>query len=741
MSCLQPAVYRVLVDWDGNGIPEDDVTDDSLRRQPLTMGWGRDTNRVLSPVSAGDLEFELCNVDGDYSPENPSSPFYEDLKPGRLVHVDATLKENGVVIADGSGRTVSTPDTGVLDITGDIDIRWDGMLTDWTPGVQQYLVAKYTAVGDQRSYALTVLNGRARLVWSTNGTSGGVLSVESTQELKPHPTTGRLAVRATLDVNVGGTSRRTTFYTADSISGPWSQLGSAILETGTTSIFSSTTPLTVSVADDAEQLVGTVYGIRVRNGIDGTLVANPDFTGQPVGSASFADSSGRTWTFNGGTSVQQTALGYDLASMTIEDFVPTVKRGDRSVKFTCADILQSMQQEQLSTTLFRGVRSGTAVNTVLDLAGWPADKRDIDPGASYFDWWWIEDDTGFEAIAKIIKSEGPPSIAYLSPDGTFVYRDRHHRLLDGRALYSQATYSAKAFACDAPDQPGMHFHEPFGYDNGIRDVINHVRFDVQHRVQRLIPENVFETEDIIDIPAGSQRRISFSTSDPFNGAATPVINTDYTVQRGAVTMSLTRTSGQSAAVIIQAVGATDATILGLRVRARFVAATGRTVEVTDDDSVETYRRRSYPDDAPYANAHDSLAIAELIVVRYAERKARLSVRIVNCTDEILKDILNRRISDRVTVIHGELGLDAEFHIERLEHNIRGALTGAGPSRNTLHALTMGLEKDRAVVSNPFILDESVLDTGQLGAAVTSSQKWMIFDDPVNGKFNTGVLGY
>mgnify|MGYP001588543521 CR=1 FL=1 len=33
----------------------------------------------------------------------------------------------------------------------------------------------------------------------------------------------------------------------------------------------------------------------------------------------------------------------------------------------------------------------------------------------------------------------------VAPDGTFMFRDRHHRLLDAASLTSQATYSAGSF--------------------------------------------------------------------------------------------------------------------------------------------------------------------------------------------------------------------------------------------------------------------------------------------------------
>jgi hypothetical protein len=45
--------------------------------------------------------------------------------------------------------------------------------------------------------------------------------------------------------------------------------------------------------------------------------------------------------------------------------------------------------------MYAGIRTGDAVHRVLDAVGWPADLRDIDPGATVMPWWWLDDVEAF----------------------------------------------------------------------------------------------------------------------------------------------------------------------------------------------------------------------------------------------------------------------------------------------------------------------------------------------------------
>lgn len=218
------------------------------------------------------------------------------------------INPDGLRLTGDTGDYASTPDSAQLDITGDIDLRADATLEDWVPSAEQTLVAKYNTTGDQRSYRMWIedSSGTIGFAWSTDGTGVNTLNRFSTAAPTIGPG-GRLAVRATLDVDNGSSEHVVRFYTAPSIAGPWTQLGDPVTNSGTTSIFASTADLEVGTINDGaiNPYEGLVHAVEVYDGIDGTLVADPYFANEAAMTTSFSDSSGNTWTVNGYAEIER----------------------------------------------------------------------------------------------------------------------------------------------------------------------------------------------------------------------------------------------------------------------------------------------------------------------------------------------------------------------------------------------------------------------------------------------------
>lgn len=204
----------------------------------------------------------------------------------------------GVMVPGTSGAYASTPDATPLDIAGDLDIRVEAFLLDWSNGSSQVLAAKWNAVAGERSYQLlTSATGALNLAWSNDGSA----TISATSTVNPTiPASKQLAVRATLDVNNGAGGRTVTFYTAPSINGPWTQLGDPVISS-VTSIFNSPTDLQAGAQDDGgtSRATGVIKKIRVLDGINGIEVANPNFDQQSEGTTIFTDDAGRLWTVHG----------------------------------------------------------------------------------------------------------------------------------------------------------------------------------------------------------------------------------------------------------------------------------------------------------------------------------------------------------------------------------------------------------------------------------------------------------
>ena len=334
-----------------------DATGKILTRQDLRHMRGRhDQGARVDPSTLRPL---LNNTDGRFSPDNPMGPYYGQF--GRNTPFRLSLRAGSpfLDLPGNAGDRVTTPDDAALDITGDIDIRVDATLLNWATGSVIPLLGKYNPNTNQRSYRLVVgTTGLLSLVWSTTGAN----FIEAPSTMSPPVTpTGRRAVRAVLDVDNGAGGNTATFYYADTIAGPWTQLGEPVVTSGTTSIFNSTSPLEVGHLSNHvfPAPEGRFHAVEVRTGIDGALAAAPDFTAQTIGTSSFTDGAGRMWTVNGGASItnRRSRLSHELAAYPTE-WHPSGKHA--WVDATTAGILRRLRRGEhaLESTLRRRIPSG-----------------------------------------------------------------------------------------------------------------------------------------------------------------------------------------------------------------------------------------------------------------------------------------------------------------------------------------------------------------------------------------------
>jgi hypothetical protein len=251
-------------------------------------------------ISPDSCTFTLRNADGKWSNRYPLSPYYGKIP--RYTQVRQSVPGAGGdmdlyalhVEPDDSGLAFTT-DKATLDVVGDIDIRIE--LTPaygWRGPSPQQVAAKWTP--GATSWSLRVLQtGRIEFATSQTGTTLGTTYFSTAI---PITATQRLALRVTLDVDLGGTQKVMTFYTSDSITGTWTILGTAQTTAGTTSIASTSSQVEVGSGNDGGSVfaggtsyVGKVHGFEMYSGIAGTKVADykPNRTGNVVGSTTWAD--------------------------------------------------------------------------------------------------------------------------------------------------------------------------------------------------------------------------------------------------------------------------------------------------------------------------------------------------------------------------------------------------------------------------------------------------------------------
>lgn len=474
--------------------------------------------------------------------------------------------------------------------------------------------------------------------------------------------------------------------------------------------------------DDVSKRVLATDTITIAKGRDQSRALSPTKPGSLTGLA--LDNTSRDYSPDNATSpltgkitparpykivVTWLSVDYTVWLGHLDDYNVDPTPGSQRVSATAVDALSDMQGE-VRTELFQGIRSGDAINLILDAIGWPTALRDIDPGVSVFRFWWEDGTNAWDALQKVVNSEGPPALITIDYNtGKFVFRDRSHRAIYTNSTTVQATYR------NAGTDP--RFSWPLGYSVGWKDVINNVTFTVNERGLSN-PGIVWSTDAQFTLTANQVASIIVTAQEPFVNAIVPKVGTDFVLAFGSVDVSIGQTSGQSTLLTITETGGGTAIVQGMALRANSVPVQRTyTVQSIDSASQGSYGVRSYPLQAEWASRDDAQAIADAVISMRAQRLPTVSVRFMGGTNAIMTEQLSRALSDRVHVTDSSLtgtGLDADFYVEQIQHTIRGA-------GNKILETVVGCEKVGAQIDIP-------------------STVFRFGIDP-NGKFGTGLFGH
>lgn len=269
-----------------------DITPYVYERDAVSIKRGTSANSSSPEPSR--LTLTLNNRDGRFSSRNPMSPYYGLLGRNTPIRVSVPSADgvSRLRLPGVTGSYVSCPDSPSLDITGAIDIRVDAETDTWLGSGD--LLGKYDPAGDNRSFYFGAPSGWLTFTWSPDGTRAS-RRVAVADELLP-VSRGRLAVRVTYDP----ATEWVTFYTADTIDGPWTQLGFQWWAASGPGIYSGSAPLQIGTATSFNNpFDGQINAVEIRDGINGTVVANPIFNELEAGRDDFSDAQGNVWSFHG----------------------------------------------------------------------------------------------------------------------------------------------------------------------------------------------------------------------------------------------------------------------------------------------------------------------------------------------------------------------------------------------------------------------------------------------------------
>ncbi len=362
-----------------------------------------------------------------------------------------------------------------------------------------------------------------------------------------------------------------------------------------------------------------------------------------------------------------TVIIYDLFYGYIESITPHPDPASQDCYISAIDGLDFLARHELDTALYTDTLTGTIHGYILDSAGWAGGARTLDTGQDTVPFWYSSAVKARFAQNELDDSE--LSFSYVDGAGNFVFEDRHHRYTATHQT-SQATFSDTMV--------------DISYDYSARNVYNEVRatvtpWDLQSAAY------LWNLEETPSIPAGETRvwwgDASVTGVPVFVGAWTNLVSgTDYIANSQAdgggdvETSNITLVTSKFAKSIKLSLTNDAAHIVyitTLKAKGTYYDSLTKVSRKSEDSTSQTaYQKRTLALEGKYlTDADKAQDFTDYGVARFKDPQAEVVITIVNKDETNLVQILTRRISDRITAVNAKLGLNADFFINKMEHEI------------------------------------------------------------------------
>lgn len=370
---------------------------------------------------------------------------------------------------------------------------------------------------------------------------------------------------------------------------------------------------------------------------------------------------------------------YELFNGFLDDIIPYPGKDEREAYLPCVDGFDQLKRSRVTMALQENKKSGQLIGTALDYVSWSGAKRVLDTGQDIYALVHAERQLCLDFCQQLEKSEF--GFLYINGSGELCWEDRHHRLL--------SPHTVSQWTCTAS------LHEAITPTNSLKSIRNLIVITAQPKAKAgslsdiwVLQENA-ANGDSPSLQAG-ETKVFWAKYADANGlpniagevedtGANPTthyagnnkIDDPPGVDRtGDVSVVQTTFSG-SAKLEVQNTGATSLYLTLLKVRGKIYADLGKLViEAPDSTSQTAYLLRELPIDLPYAPT--AAMMQGMADYQLSIKKAPIpgyEVKLINKSDAILTQILARELSDRITLQSSPFNIDAEFHIDRLEHEI------------------------------------------------------------------------
>lgn len=386
---------------------------------------------------------------------------------------------------------------------------------------------------------------------------------------------------------------------------------------------------------------------------------------------------------------------YDLARGVIDDLSQTADLGNRRVSIGTLGIETLLVASTVTVGVMVNPRVDQCVTAILDAVGWPSDQRAISISDTTLLYWWCDDRDPWSALLELLLSEGPGAI-YVTGDGVFHFENRNYRTTTDRSTTSLATFFDQAAGLPvAYDDPIAYDSDIFyngvtsglwftglQYDPGYRNIYNRATYTTRRRAEGSVGTVIWSYGTTLALGSGASTTLIARPTDPFQAAITPVSPTDFTVAGGTVSVSLSATSGLVAFITVTATSGTP-TVSGLQLRATpLTVVSETTVQNSVDASASIAKFSPIPGQNiprvmsvggwPEIDQANAQAVCNAWVSRYMVQRPAVTIELRNADGDHLYEMLQRTVSDRITLYETNTGLSADVWINSKDISIEGA---------------------------------------------------------------------
>ncbi len=624
------AKWRICVDWNGDGDFEDaneDVTGDVLG---LTLDHARDL--LTDRIPAARVEMELRNADHKYSPPNATSPLAGKVKPGRKLWVRAAYPFDAFADAAGTRLAAHAPDY-------DAGFAW----TEHSGGFEIRPAGTGARTAGAGRCAATLDFGDPDASFGCDFTRGAG-SVH-----------GGLCFRYS-DANNFLYARVTG-----------SKVELRKVEAGADSLLASSALAWAAGSSRFLQVELHGSSIRVFVGPDEAAAAESSFNLAATRHGLYSDGqANHAWQGFGGW--------VSLFHGSIDSVLPRPGSAERYCYVRALDEMERMSAVTLYTYASSAFpqRSDHVLGGILDYAGADADRRLLDAGSILVPHTFSPAVWGVKALDEIYRLQD-------EEDG-FIYVDGHgYWRLEARGHRAAGPHASPSASIGDDSGGANAYFSDLAWDDGAANVENVVFV----RVRSYTLEGAQTVWTLSEAPrfAANETRAFLAESSKYGtvvGYTPPTARVDYLANARRNGFGLDLTSQ----LTVTHPNTTDYKGLGTLVKVTFGSKAGYLTLLKlrglnaikfgdpaltlaeDAASKSAYGERVRTIDARWTRElKRAQATAESRLARKKQPKTALRLTVPNGSKANVLLILQRRLSDRVTVTYGDMGIDDDFFIE------------------------------------------------------------------------------